>query len=117
MQKKFSVIVPTLNEEAFIEKCLLALSDQTVSRREYGIIVSDSSSEDNTVEIAGSLADNVVVCEKKSAGFGRNFGAKNAKTELLGFIDADTIASATWVEGAIQALQKGVAATGPIKSL
>ncbi|MEM4598606.1 MAG: glycosyltransferase, partial [Candidatus Diapherotrites archaeon] len=39
-----SVIVPTLNEEKFIEKTLLALKDQTVPKHEYEVIVSDSSS-------------------------------------------------------------------------
>ncbi len=117
MEKQFSVIVPALNEGKFIEKCLLSLSNQTVPRDRYEIIVSDSSSTDNTVEIAKSLADKVVICEKHSAGFGRNFGARHAKNDFFGFVDADTIVSHAWIEGGMEALQKGIAATGPVESI
>lgn len=112
-----SVVVPTLNEERFIEKCLSSLLDQTLPKSEYEIIVSDSSSKDATVEIAKSLADKVVVCKRVSAGFGRNFGAKHAKGDKLVFIDADTIASETFLEGAKEELEKSIACTGPVRAL
>jgi len=112
-----SVIVPTLNEEEFIEKCLNSLLDQTLPKKEYEIIVSDSSSTDATVEIAKSLADKVVVCERVSAGFGRNYGARYAKGDKLVFIDADTIACGTFLEGANEGLEKSIACTGPIRAL
>lgn len=113
LEKQLSIIVPAYNEEAFIEKCLSALNNQTVSRKSYEIIVSDSSSTDSTVEVAKSLADKVVTCRKQSAGFGRNFGAKFASAEKLAFIDADTIACSEWAEGALKALDSFAAATGP----
>ncbi|MEM0360411.1 MAG: glycosyltransferase [Candidatus Diapherotrites archaeon] len=116
-EKIISVIVPTLNEEQFIGKCLESLSRQTIPRKEYEIIVSDSSSEDNTVKIAKKLADKVVVCKRVSAGYGRNFGAKHAKGKYLVFIDGDTIASPTFLEGAKEALENAIAATGPISAL
>lgn len=112
-----SVVIPTLNEEEFIEKCLLSLSDQTMPRKEFELIVSDSSSTDRTVEIAESIADKVVKCRKISAGFGRNHGAKHAKGKILSFIDADTMANPNYLEGAVESLQQNIAATGPIRSL
>lgn len=115
MQKTVAAIVPTLNEEKFIEKTLKALEDQTIPRNQYEIIVSDSSSNDNTVEIAKSIADRAVVCKRVGAGFGRNFGAKYASAPLLGFIDADTLANPHWVEGIQDSLKKGTFATGPLK--
>ena len=118
MQKPIaSIIVPALNEEQFIERSLKALLTQSVPREQYEIIVSDSSSTDSTIEIAKRYADKVVFCKKHSAGFGRNNGAKHAKSELIGFVDADTIVEHTWVEGLIEALGKGVGCTGPIESL
>jgi len=115
MQKTVTAIVPALNEEKLIEKTLRALVDQTAPRRQYEIIVSDSSSTDNSAEIAKSIADKVVVCKRVGAGFGRNFGAKFAGAPFLGFIDADTIANPHWIEGLQEALRKGVFATGPVK--
>lgn len=112
-----SIVVPTLNEEEFIEKTLKSLLNQSISRDKYEIVVSDSSSSDKTVEIAKRYADKVVVCKKHSAGFGRNFGAKNSSSSLIGFVDADTIVCETWVEGLIEGLEKGIGCTGPIEAL
>ncbi|GAG53097.1 unnamed protein product, partial [marine sediment metagenome] len=115
--KKISVVVPTLNEEEFIERCLTNLNNQTLLRKEYEIVVSDSSSTDSTIEKAKPLADKITVCKKVSAGFGKNHGAKAASTPLIVFVDADTMASKTFVEGALEALKDAVAATGPISAL
>jgi glycosyltransferase involved in cell wall biosynthesis len=114
-----SIIIPTLNEEKHLLKTINSLKSQTVPRESYEIIVSDSSSDDGTVALAKKHADLVVVCKRQSAGLGRNFGARHAKGKFLGFIDADTVASNTWVEGLIEALNTDsvVACTGPLDNL
>ncbi|MFA6064217.1 MAG: glycosyltransferase [archaeon] len=112
-----SIIVPTLNEKKHIIQTLKALNKQTVPRKYYEIIVSDSSSTDNTVKLAKKLADKVVVCKRQGAGYGRNFGEKFAKGKYLGFVDADTIVEPTWVEGLIEGLNTGVACTGPLENI
>ncbi|MEK6959525.1 MAG: glycosyltransferase [Nanoarchaeota archaeon] len=112
-----SVIVPALNEEKFLPTCLKSIIDQTVPREKYEIIVSDSSSVDNTVKIAKKFADKVVICRRQSAGFGRNYGAKFAHGKYLAFADADVIVDKKWLEGVIEGLEKGVACTGPVSAL
>jgi len=87
---KISVIIPTLNEEKYIEKTLLSIKAQTI-KQPYEIIVSDGKSKDRTVEIAKKYADKIVVCNKNGISVGRNLGAKYAEGEILVFIDADTI--------------------------
>lgn len=86
-----SVIIPTLNEEKYIKKTLLSLRNQDYEGK-YEIIVADSCSKDKTVDIAKKYADKVVLVKKMSPGAGRNAGAKEAKGNILLFIDADTIA-------------------------
>ena len=54
---KFSIIIPTLNEEKTIEACLSAL--QTL-RNECEIIIVDGDSIDNTRILAAPLADKVI---------------------------------------------------------
>lgn len=121
-----SIIIPSLNEEKRIKRTLLALSNQSIPRDKYEIIVSDSSSADGTVKIAKKFADNVVICKRHSAGLGRTFGAKYAKSEVLGFIDADTIVSNTWVEGLVKTLDEDkskpkqkqiIACSGPLDNI
>lgn len=87
---KISVIIPTLNEESYIEATLLSIKNQDCGVN-YEVIVCDGQSTDKTVRKAEKLADKVIICKKRGIGYGRNEGAKYAKGDLLVFIDADTI--------------------------
>lgn len=83
---KFSVIIPTFNEECCIGKCLESIQ-QTLPGAE--VIVSDGFSTDKTVEIA--LRYNIIVLqESKYRGAQLNSGAKKATGEVLIFLHADT---------------------------
>ncbi len=81
-----SVIVPTLNEEKLIARCLKSIKRQDVDKE---IIVVDSSSKDRTVVIAKKYADKVIVTKKTGVGKARNMGAEKAKGDIFLFIDAD----------------------------
>jgi len=85
-----SVIIPTLNEENYIEDTLLSLKWQNFEFP-YEIIVVDSNSKDNTVKIAKKYANKIIVTKKKGVAKGRNLGAKYAEGKYLVFVDADTI--------------------------
>ena len=87
---KISVVVPTLNEEKYIEKTLLSIKAQTI-KLPYEIIVSDGKSRDKTVEIAKRYANKIVLCDKRGISIGRNLGARYSEGEILVFVDADTI--------------------------
>jgi glycosyltransferase involved in cell wall biosynthesis len=83
---KVSVIIPTFNEEKAISDCLESLRKQTLDSSE--IIVVDDGSSDNTI---GSVEDGVKILKQnhKGPGAARNLGAKEAKGEILVFVDAD----------------------------
>jgi len=82
----FSIIIPTLNEAANIERCLLALQPL---RDCAEVIVVDGGSGDNTVELATPYADKMLL-----SGRGRarqmNQGAQQATGDILLFLHADT---------------------------
>ena len=113
---RMSIIVPTLNEERYIEQCLRSFQDQTIPRNQFELIVSDTRSKDQTAEIAEQYADRVVVHDGIGAGFGKNVGARLAKSPLLGFVDGDSKVSPAWVEGALHGLERCVGCTGPVDS-
>src|SRR5579884_2573537 len=52
----FSVIIPTLNEEGLIGRCLDALSRMNFPKEDFEIIIVDNGSSDRTLEIAESYA-------------------------------------------------------------
>lgn len=81
-----SFIVPTYNEEKYLQNCLESIESQ---RCEKEIIIVDGGSDDRTLEIAELYADKVIR-EVEGRGKGRHQGAKEAENELLVFIDADT---------------------------
>lgn len=91
-----SVIVPALNEEKYLPKCLQSLSRQS-RKGQFETIVVDGGSTDRTAEVAEEYADKVIV-EPSLVGAARNIGAKHAKGNILAFIDADTIACERWIE-------------------
>ena len=87
-----SVIINTKNEEKNIANCLHSIRRQNFNTGKMEIIVVDNNSTDHTKEIARQYTDKVFnVGPERSAQ--RNFGARQAQGEILGFVDADMILS------------------------
>jgi rhamnosyltransferase len=91
VEKKLSVIIPTLNAEPFIEEQLKGLLEQRLPPDE--IIVIDSSSEDRTCEIAESFGVTVERISRESFGHGstRNACARKSKGDILVFMSQDAV--------------------------
>jgi glycosyltransferase involved in cell wall biosynthesis len=98
MTPVLSVVVPTFNEEAGIERCLQSLADQTIPRSEYEIIVVDGDSKDRTRELAQRYADRVFVQTSPKVGGARNDGALAATGTYLATTDADCVLPRDWLE-------------------
>ncbi len=93
---KFSIVIPTYNEESCIKNCLKAILNGTEQPIE--IIVADGMSVDNTRKIAKKYGAKIVKNTKRHAAGGRNAGIKVAKGDVIVFIDADCIPYPTWLE-------------------
>lgn len=90
---RFSVIIPTLNEEKFLPNLLQSLVDQT--QKPFEVIVVDGRSRDKTVTKAQAFIPrlpslNVVEAKRKNVSLQRNIGGQMARGEWLVFIDADS---------------------------
>ena len=93
-----SIVIPTYNEEANIERCLRALDEQTIPREDFEIIVVDGQSTDRTVEIAKKYADKVIQQASKGVGGARNDGVRIAKGDVIVTTDADCVPYREWLE-------------------
>lgn len=92
---KYSIIIPTLNEEKLLPKLLAQLTDHALRERyDYEIIISDGGSMDKTLEIAIEHSDVVKVHResgRQNIAMGRNEGAKHAAGDILIFLNGDVI--------------------------
>ncbi|MFN3134008.1 MAG: glycosyltransferase [Candidatus Kryptonium sp.] len=90
--KRFSVVIPTLNEEKTLLWAEKTFTNEIKQNYNVEVIISDGGSTDNTIEIAKRFADKIVLNElgkKQTIGSGRNLGALNSNGEILVFLNAD----------------------------
>lgn len=113
---RVTVVVPVFNAITFLPRTVPALL--AAARRTGGVEVRfvDNGSTDGSAEyLASFAADDVHVLrfERKSIGGVRNFGARNAHSTYLSFIDADCGISEGYFDNAIGVLDATrAAATG-----
>jgi len=97
-ESKISVVIPTLEEENYIEIILSRLSDV---KPLVEIIVADGGSRDRTTELAKRFSNKVYQIKKKGIAAGRNYGAQRASGDIIVFLDADVAFPSTIAEKVI----------------
>jgi glycosyltransferase involved in cell wall biosynthesis len=108
-----SVIIPSYQASATIRTCLSSLAAQDFPLP-YEVIVVDSSSDGTSDIILREFGQVHLVsrAERTDPALARNTGAREAKGEVLVFIDADCTAGPAWLSGLYQAVQSGYPAAG-----
>ncbi|ODS30578.1 MAG: family 2 glycosyltransferase SpsQ [Candidatus Scalindua rubra] len=99
-----TVVIPTYNEEKSIEDCVRSLRNQTIPLE---IIVVDDGSKDQTVAICEAIGVKALRQSHKGPGTARNLGAKNAKGNILVFVDADMLFAADYISKLIEPIISG----------
>ena len=109
-EPNLSIIIPARNEE----NCIGHLID-SILQNEYGdyeIIVVNDGSEDRTVDIVRKYMENtdkirlISFLEGHSAAFARNAGAREARGEILVFLDADLVIEKGFLETIAEDFEK-----------
>lgn len=100
-----SVVIPAYNEEKWIASCIKSVLRDTYPHKE--IIVVDDASTDGTSEILKQLPIKVIRNEKSvGPSSARNIGVKEAKGEIIVFIDAHCIVEdSNWIQRFLQFFQ------------
>ncbi len=99
-----TVVIPAYNEEDTIEECVCSLKNQTIKLE---IIVVDDGSKDQTVAICKKIGVKTFLQCHKGPGTARNQGARNAKGNLLVFVDADMVFDPDFVSKLIASIISG----------
>ncbi|MDV6168392.1 glycosyltransferase [Flavobacterium sp. DG1-102-2] len=89
----FSIVIPTFNREADLDRCLTSLAGQTF--KNFEVIVCDNGSSDNTKGVAmdylGKINLNYIFLPVNSGGPAapRNLGIQAALGDWICFLDSD----------------------------
>ena len=102
-QSTVSIVIPTFNEERFLESTLKSVRNQTY-KGECEIVVVDSMSTDRTAEIAKKYADKVIT-RKTTIAEAKNLGAEKSSGSVIVFLDADTLLDKNFVSRAMKHLK------------
>lgn len=113
-----SFIIPTLNAQSVLEKCLKSIKKQTINSNQYEIIISDGGSVDNTLKIAKKYHAKIYKNPLKTAEAGKAVGVSKAIGKYIALIDSDNILpNRKWLQTNINILEKDTQLIGtePIK--
>ena len=87
---RLSVIVPVYNGGLQLPRCLEAL--RTSEFTDFEVIVVDDCSTDNTPQIVERFRARYLRTERKiGPGGGRNLGVRDARGDIIAFVDADVV--------------------------
>lgn len=113
MEYKVAVIIPTLNEEKFIARCLDSVIEQSYPFRDMDVMVVDGGSNDRTREIVeeyGRKYTNIRFIHNpgriQSIAF--NIGVENSDAPYIVRLDAHALYKSYYIEGCIKGLQGDV---------
>lgn len=99
-----TVVIPTYNSADLILKSLESLEKQTAHAEDFEVIVVDDGSTDDTPQVLQHylsktrLQLHLLRVEHGGPAKARNAAAKAASTDWLAFLDADMMASPTWID-------------------
>lgn len=93
-----SVIMPCFNAEKYLSEAIESVTGQTHTNIE--LIVVDDGSTDNSIDIAESFGDSVILLKQNNKGPypARNRGLRVSKGKFIAFLDADDYWRADFLE-------------------
>jgi len=88
---KISFVIPVLNEEKRIKKCLESIKKQKYDWNQIEVLIIDGGSTDQTAEIAKKFGFKVIHNPQKLADIGSQLGYEKAKGDLVVIMAADNV--------------------------
>jgi glycosyltransferase involved in cell wall biosynthesis len=101
-----SVIIPTYNRASLLERSLESLTEQTLPRDDFEVVVVDDGSSDWTRTVCTKLADQLPLryfrIENSGISAAKNLGVFASRAPLLLFFDDDDVADPGLLEAHLE---------------
>lgn len=92
-----SVVIIVCDMAKTIDRCLRSVFSLDYPKNKYEVVVVDGGSKDGTFEKVQMYPVKCIVETRKGRAIARNTGIKNAKGEIIVFLDADCVAYPDWL--------------------
>lgn len=102
-----SVIIPSLNSEKTLKRCLTTIFQQSYPKEKYEVILIDGGSIDRTLKIAREFPLTIIHEPRKGRGNAYNRGVEEAKGNIIAFLDSDAYAVSSWLETMVNEFKRG----------
>ena len=100
---RYSVIIPTKNEEEGIAKVICSIPKRI---KENGEVIVVDSSKDMTPKIAKCLGAKVLKTKRNGKGYAMKYAVKHSKGDIIIFLDGDGTDPASYIPKLIKKLEK-----------
>jgi glucosyl-dolichyl phosphate glucuronosyltransferase len=107
-----SILICTHNRAGLLKGALESLEDQSLSRQRFEVVVVDNASTDGTQDIVarcekrGTLQVRYVHEPELGLDAARNRGLREAKGDLVAFLDDDARARSDWAAAILEGFQR-----------
>ena len=102
---KVSYIIPTLNAERYLNKCLESIRKQDYPEDKYEVFIVDGGSSDKTLVIARQYEAKILDNPAKDPESGKSIGILNSHGEVIVLMDSDNeIIKNDWLKKMVQPL-------------
>lgn len=99
-----TIIIPTYNEEQYIEQCLSSLTNQSIVHQYpnyFEYILVDSQSTDNTVQLAEPYVDKIIIAPKGKLT-SRILATQQSNGNIIVSVDSDSIYQYNWLNSLLE---------------
>jgi len=103
-QPDVSVVIPTLQEGKYLQRCLQSLQEQSYTC--FEVIIVDGGSTDETLDIARAYGARIVPAPGSTLVTARQIGVEVAQGEIIVGADADTTYPAEHLARIVSAFQR-----------
>jgi glycosyltransferase involved in cell wall biosynthesis len=116
-QIQVTFIIPTLNAQKVLDKCLISIKKQNFPKNQYEILIIDGGSTDKTITIVKKYNAKILKNPLKTAEAGKAVGIRQALGRYICLIDSDNILpSKNWLKKMLYPFSKSpkIIGTEPI---